>query len=128
MSEERTRVDFNAPESLIRQADAVADLLDTSRTRLLVEALRDELESLTSQETFRRQLREAYYDDRIDLATVRSVLGTEEAMRVRRLRSTLEREPPAPYGGVPDDETFYTEKPSTCTAEETEQNDAEKNP
>jgi hypothetical protein len=41
MAEEKTRVDFNAPASLVEQADAIADLLGVSRTQLLVDALRD---------------------------------------------------------------------------------------
>lgn len=111
MAEEKTRVNFNAPESLVRQADAVTDLLDVSRTRFLVEALRDEIEELARDEQFRRTVREAYYDGRVDFATVRSILGTEEAMRVRLLRETLDREPPEPElgDGVPTEEEFYAE-------------------
>jgi hypothetical protein len=31
MSEEKTRVDFNAPQSLVERADRAADFLDTDR-------------------------------------------------------------------------------------------------
>jgi hypothetical protein len=120
MAEEKTRVNFNAPEPLVRQADVVADLLDVSRTRLLVEALQDEIEDITSDEQFQRQLREAYYDGRVDVATVRSILGSEEAMRVRRLRNELDREPPEPHteDGVPSAAEFYAEPPAEWTPED----------
>lgn len=96
MAEEKTRVNFNAPEPLVQQADVVTDLLDISRTRFLVEAIQDEIEEITRSEQFQRKLKEAYYDGRVDFSTVRSILGTEEAMRVRLLRETLDREPPKP--------------------------------
>lgn len=117
MVEEKTRVNFNAPEPLVRQADVVTDLLDVSRTRLLVEALRDEIEEITHDEQFQRRLREAYYDGRVDVSTIRSILGTEEAMRVRLLRDALDREPPEPRAedGIPSAVEFYSEPVSEWT-------------
>ena len=41
--EEKTRVDFNAPTSLVERADSVIEILDISRTRLLIDALEDDL-------------------------------------------------------------------------------------
>jgi len=40
----KTRVDFNAPRSLVERADSVVEIL-TSRTRLLIDALEDEPKS-----------------------------------------------------------------------------------
>ena len=57
MVEEKTRVDFNAPKSLTERADSVVEILDISRTRLLIDALEDELEALANDEEFRRRLR-----------------------------------------------------------------------
>lgn len=120
MAEEKTRVDFNAPEPLVRQADAITDLLDISRTRLLIEALQDEIEEITRNAQFRREVREAYYDGYVDFSTVRSILGTEEAMRVRLLQEALDRRPPDPQveDGVLSQNEFYAEPISEWTPDE----------
>jgi len=96
MAEEKTRVDFNAPRSLVERADAVADLLGISRTQLLVDALRDELDSRLSDKQFQQELKQAYYDGRIQFETVEATLGTEEALRLKLLRGSLTREAPEP--------------------------------
>lgn len=109
MSKEKTRVDFNAPASLVERADAVADLLGISRTQLLVDALRDEIDELATEEAFRRKLKTAYYEGEVDVEVVEAVLGTEEAMRMRLLRDSLAREPPEPVreSGLPEGPDFY---------------------
>lgn len=108
MVEDRTRVDFNAPTSLVERADALAQLLDTSRTQLLVDALRDELDALARNEDVRREIREGFYDERVDFETVESVMGTEEALRMGLLRASLSREAPEPHlEELPGDEAFY---------------------
>lgn len=109
MAEEKTRVDFNAPASIVERADNVAELLDISRTQLLIDALQDELDELVSDEEFRSHLRDAYYDERVEFQTVKSVLGQEEAMRMQLLRASIDREPPEPQlkAELPTDEEFY---------------------
>lgn len=108
MAEDRTRIDFNAPTSLVERADALAELLGTSRTRLLIDALRDELDALARNEVVRREIREAFYDERVDFETVESVVGTEEALRMQLLRASLDREAPEPHlKELPEDEAFY---------------------
>ena len=109
MAEEKTRVDFNAPASLVERADTVAELLDISRTRLLIDALQDELDDLITEDGFRTRLRDAYYDERIDFRTVQSVLGQEEAMRMQLLRASIDRDPPEPQlkADLPSDDEFY---------------------
>jgi hypothetical protein len=109
MADQKTRVDFNAPTSLIERADSVVDILDISRTRLLIDALEDELDALTNDEQFRRRLSDAYYGDRVDYDTVEAVLGREEAMRMKLLRESIDRRPPEPHleDDLPTDEEFY---------------------
>lgn len=109
MAEEKTRVDFNAPVSLVERADTIADLLDVSRTQLLIDALRDEIDEVTGDEGFQRRLRDAYYAGRIDFDVVESILGTDEAMRMQLLRASLDRDPPEPQleASLPSDEAFY---------------------
>ena len=109
MAEEKTRVDFNAPTSLVERADSVSEVLDISRTRLLIDALEDELEALANDEQFRRRLSDAYYDGRVEFNTVEAILGREEAMRLKLLRASIDRTPSEPRlkGGLPSDESFY---------------------
>ncbi len=109
MAEEKTRVDFNAPKSLVERADNVVEILDISRTRLLIDALEDELEELATDEEFRRRLSDAYYDDRVDYDTVEAILGREEAMRLKLLRESIDRAPAIPTleDDLPSDESFY---------------------
>lgn len=109
MADEKTRVDFNAPASLVERADRVVDILDISRTRLLIDALEDELADLINDETFRRRVSDAYYNDRIDFETVEVILGQEEAMRMKLLRASIDRSAPEPAfdGELPTDEEFY---------------------
>ena len=117
MAEEKTRVDFNAPESLVERADSVVEILDISRTRLLIEALEDELEELTNDEEFRRRLSDAYYDGRVDFDTVEAILGREEAIRLKLLRESIDRTPAIPRlkDGLPSDEAFYDGEVSKWT-------------
>lgn len=126
MAENKTRVDFNAPESLVEEADTVAELLGESRTQLLIDGLRKELEDVVGDESFQRRVREAYYDDEIDFATVRDALGTDEAIRVRLLKESLAREVPAPDADdvdIPSDSEFYDGDVSTWTPDDESDSD-----
>jgi hypothetical protein len=109
MAEEKTRVDFNAPKSLVKRADSVVEILDISRTRLLIDALENELEDLANDEEFRRRLSDAYYDDRVEYDTVEAILGREEAMRLKLLRESIDRTPAVPElkDDLPSDDIFY---------------------
>jgi hypothetical protein len=110
MVEKKTRVDFNAPKSLVERADSVVEILDISRTRLLIDALEDELNELAADEEFRRRLSDAYYNGRIGYDTVQAVVGREEALRMKLLRESIDRTPAEPHleDGLPSDDTFYT--------------------
>ena len=109
MAEEKTRVDFNAPKSLVKRADSVVEILDISRTRLLIDALEDELEELANDEEFRRRLSDAYYAGRVEYDTVEAILGREEAMRLKLLRESIDRTPAEPQleDSLPSDDVFY---------------------
>lgn len=131
VAEEKTRVDFNAPASLVERADSVVEVLDISRTRLLIDALEDELEELADDEEFRRRLSDAYYDGRIDYETVEDILGREEAMRMKLLRAAIDRAPPEPEleDSLPSDEEFYGgEVPAWTPTEQSESADEDEDP
>ena len=109
MASEKTRVNFNAPESLIERADSVVEVLDISRTRLLINALEEEIDNLTNDEEFRRRLSEAYYDGRMGYDSIEAILGREEALRMKLLRESVDRTPAEPQlkDSLPSDEAFY---------------------
>jgi hypothetical protein len=109
MAEEKTRVDFNAPKSLVERADSAIEILDISRTRLLIDALEAELEELVNDEEFQRRLSDAYYDGRVEYDTVEAILGREEALRLKLLRESIDRTPAIPTleDGLPSDDAFY---------------------
>lgn len=109
MGEEKTRVDFNAPKSLVKRADSVVEVLDISRTRLLIDALEEELENLANDEEFRRRLSDAYYDGRVEYDTIDTILGREEAMRMKLLRASIDQAPAEPQleDSLPSDDAFY---------------------
>ncbi len=87
------------PKSLVKGPDSVVEILDISRTRLLIEALEDELEELANDEEFRRRLSDAYHDGRVDYDTVEAILGREEAMRLKLLQESIDRIPAIPTQG-----------------------------
>lgn len=127
MAEEKTRVDFNAPKSLVERADSAIEILDISRTRLIIDALEDELEELVNDEEFQRRLSDAYYDGRVDYDTVEAILGREEAMRLKLLRESIDRTPAIPTleDGIPSDDTFYDGEISEWTESNSADSDDE---
>jgi len=127
MPEEKTRVDFNAPKSLVERADSVVEILDISRTRLLIDALEDELETLANDEEFRRRLSDAYYDGRVEYDTVEAILGREEAMRMKLLRASIDRTPAIPQLDVdlPSEDAFYDGEISEWTESNSSEPDDE---
>ena len=127
MAEEKARVNFNAPKSLVERADSVVEILDISRTRLLIDALEDELEAFANDDEFRRRLSDAYYEGDVDYDTVEAILGREEAMRLKLLRESIDRTAAVPTltDGLPSDDAFYDGEVSQWTDSESADSDDE---
>lgn len=124
MSADKKRVDFNAPAHLVQQADAIAQVLDRSRTDILIEALREKVTEAANDREVKAELRRAYYEGTLSEEIVEAVLGKEEATRMRLLREGLSREPPAPNPSaepVPAAEFFDGEIPEWTAESESEQ-------
>ena len=92
-SDDPRRVHFQSPEYLVDRLDAIAELFDTDRTDLLVEAIREYIEETADSETFQELVATKYYDGQLDFETVKQLVGTESAQRLRLLRADLEDEP-----------------------------------
>jgi len=92
-SDEPRRVHFQSPEYLVERLDAIAELFDTDRTDLLVEAIREYIRETAESETFRELVATKYYDDQIEFETVKQLVGAETAQRLQLLKADLEDEP-----------------------------------
>jgi len=92
-SDDPRRVHFQSPEYLVDRLDAIADLFDTDRTNLLIEAIRDYLEETAESDTFQNLVATKYYDDELDFETVKELVGAETAQRLRLLKADLATEP-----------------------------------
>jgi len=89
-SDDPRRVHFQSPEYLVDRLDAIADLFDTDRTDLLVDAIREYIEETAESETFRELVATKYYDDQLEFETVKQLVGAETAQRLRLLKADLE--------------------------------------
>ena len=112
------RVHFQSPEYLVERLDAVADLFDTDRTDLLVEAIRQYLEETADSETFQELVATKYYDDQLDFETVKQLVGVESAQRLRLLKSDLDEEPLDL--AAPDDTDIYGGDATTVDSDTTD--------
>ena len=92
-SDDPRRVHFESPEYLVERLDAMADLFDTDRTDLLVEAIREYIRDTTDSETFQELVASKYYDDQLEFGMVEQLVGTETAQRLRLLKADLDEEP-----------------------------------
>lgn len=92
-SDDPRRVHFQSPEYLVERLDAMADLFDTDRTDLLVEAIREYIEETADSETFQNLVATKYYNDQLEFETVKQLVGAEDAQRLRLLKADLESDP-----------------------------------
>ena len=87
---EKKRVQFRAPQSLVDRADSLAEVLDTDRTDVLIDALRDYLREAAHDDEVKQEIADAYYDDRITFDELADLVGHEEAANFRVLKEQLE--------------------------------------
>jgi len=85
------RVNFRLPEELITQADIAAEVTHKNRTEVLVEALRQYLEEIESEESFREAVIELYLDEEIEFEKLAEVIGRQDAEAVRASKNVLDR-------------------------------------
>lgn len=105
-SDDPRRVHFQSPEYLVDRLDAIADLFDTDRTDLLVEAIREYIEETADSDSFQTLVARKYYDEQLDFETAEQLVGTETAQRLRLLKRDLNNEPLAL--DEPTDEDIYS--------------------
>jgi predicted transcriptional regulator len=92
MSTDKKRVQFRAPHRLIDRADALAEVLESDRTDVLVTALREYLQDATHDDALTQEIAAAYYDDEISDDQLKTLVGAEEAANLRVLKQQLSGE------------------------------------
>lgn len=92
-ADEPRRVHFQSPEYLVERLDAIAELMGTDRTDLLVEAMREYIDEQADSDAFQQRVATAFYEDELDFETVKQLVGAEQAQRLRLLKADLEGEP-----------------------------------
>lgn len=87
-SSEKKRVQFRAPRGLVDRADALATVLETDRTDILTDALREYLRE-ASHDDVKQEIAGAYYDGGITFQQLTELVGHEEAANFRVLKDQL---------------------------------------
>lgn len=87
------RVHFQSPESLVERLDAVAEVFETDRTDLLIDAMRAYVSEKADDEEFQQLVASKFYDDQLTFEEVSQLVGTETAQRFRLLKADLDAEP-----------------------------------
>ena len=85
------RVNFRLPEELITQADIAAQVTHKNRMEVIVEALRQYLEEIESEESFQEAVVELYLDGEIEFEKMAEVIGRQDAEAVRASKNVLDR-------------------------------------
>lgn len=89
-AENRKRVQFRAPRGLVDRADALATVLGTDRTDVLISALRGYLRDAAHDDEVKQEIAGAFYDDDITYDQLSDLVGHEEAANFRVLKEQLE--------------------------------------
>jgi len=91
-SADKRRVQFRAPESVVERTDALAAVLGTDRTEIILSALREHLRDAAHDDELKQEIAGAYYDGKISFEELRELLGHEEAANFRVLKRQLAEE------------------------------------
>ena len=84
------RVNVRLPEELVEEADMAAEVTHKDRTEVLVEALRQYLSELESDDEFREAVVELYLDGVIEFDRLVEVVGRRDAEAVRASKELLD--------------------------------------
>ncbi|WP_423747260.1 CopG family transcriptional regulator (plasmid) [Haladaptatus sp. SPP-AMP-3] len=85
------KVNFRLPEELVTHADIAAEVTHKNRTELLIEALREYLKEIESEESFQEAVVELYLADELDFETLIDIIGRQDAEAVRTSKQLLDR-------------------------------------
>lgn len=91
-SRSKQRVQFRAPDGLVERVDALATVLETDRTDILITALREYFRDAAHDDDSKQEIAGAYYDDEITFDQMKDLVGHEEAANIRVLKEQLSEE------------------------------------
>ncbi|MUV85152.1 ribbon-helix-helix protein, CopG family [Natronomonas sp. CBA1123] len=86
-----TRVNFRLPDDLVEKADVAAAVNRKNRTEIVKEALRDYLEEIEDDETFKEAVVELYLDGQIGFDVLAEFIGRQDAESVRASKALLDQ-------------------------------------
>lgn len=86
-----TRVNFRLPDELVEKADVAAEIAHKNRTEIIVEALREYLQEVEDDETFKEAVVELYLDGQISFEVLKEFVGRQDAESVRASRTLLDQ-------------------------------------
>lgn len=86
-----TRVNFRLPDELVEKADVAAEVAHKNRTEIIVEALREYLQEVEDDETFKEAVVELYLDGQISFEVLKEFVGRQDAESVRASRTLLDQ-------------------------------------
>lgn len=86
-----TRVNFRLPDDLVEKADVAAAVNRKNRTEIVKEALRDYLEEIENDETFKEAVVELYLDGQIGFDVLVEFIGRQDAESVRASKALLDQ-------------------------------------
>jgi len=87
---EEQRVEFDVPESIVQQVDALAAVRETNRTSVILSALHEYLRNASQDDDLKQELAGAYYDGDITFIELEGVVGHEDATNFRVLKKQLD--------------------------------------
>lgn len=85
------KVNFRLPDELVDKADVAAEVTHKNRTEIVREALRQYLEEVEDDESFREDIVDLYLEDEIGFDTLKEFLGRQDAESIRASKNLLER-------------------------------------
>lgn len=84
------KVNFRLPEELVTHADIAAEVTHKNRTELLIEALREYLNEIESEESFQEAVVELYLADELEYENLIDIIGRQDAEAVRTSKQLLD--------------------------------------
>jgi metal-responsive CopG/Arc/MetJ family transcriptional regulator len=84
------KVNFRLPEELVTHADIAAEVTHKNRTELLIEALREYLNEIESEDSFQEAVVELYLADELEFESLIEMIGRQDAEAVRTSKQLLD--------------------------------------
>ena len=85
-------INVHLPEDLITHLDVATEVTHENRTEILIEALREHLDDIESDESFQEAIIELYLAGDIAFEPLVGIIGSQEAKEVQSSKRLLDRD------------------------------------